>query len=53
VQFAALHNVYKADIEVMRSHVRSWGQQFAALHNVCFWHKADIVVALGNVRFWG
>jgi hypothetical protein len=25
----------------------------AKLHNVCFWHKADILVALSNVRFWG
>ena len=21
--------------------------------NVCFWHKADILIALANVRFWG
>ena len=25
----------------------------AALQNVCFWHKADMEIALGNVRFWG
>jgi hypothetical protein len=24
-----------------------------ALHNVCFWHKADIQLSPGNVRFWG
>jgi hypothetical protein len=28
-------------------------QLFAALHFVRFWHKADIKVAPGNVRFWG
>jgi hypothetical protein len=27
--------------------------RYAAVRNVCFWHKAAIVVALGNVRFWG
>jgi hypothetical protein len=21
--------------------------------NVCFWHKADMLNALANVRFWG
>jgi hypothetical protein len=21
--------------------------------NVCYWHKADIPVALSDVRFWG
>ena len=21
--------------------------------NVCFWHKADMVIALPNVRYWG
>jgi hypothetical protein len=26
---------------------------FAASHLVCYWHKADIPVALTNVRFWG
>ena len=25
----------------------------AAARNVCFWHKADITIALTNVRFWG
>jgi hypothetical protein len=25
----------------------------AALQNVRFWHKADIMVAPTNVRFWG
>jgi hypothetical protein len=23
------------------------------VRNVCFWHKADIAMALTNVRFWG
>jgi hypothetical protein len=22
------------------------------LHNVCFWHKAEIAIVLNNVRFW-
>ena len=26
---------------------------FAATHFVCFWHKADIVIVLNDVRFWG
>jgi hypothetical protein len=26
---------------------------FAVAQNVRFWHKADIPVAFGNVRFWG
>ena len=26
---------------------------FAAPHNVCFWHKADMTTALTDVRFWG
>jgi hypothetical protein len=26
---------------------------FAALHNVCFWHKADITQLSSNVRYWG
>jgi hypothetical protein len=21
--------------------------------HVCYWHKADIQLSLGNVRFWG
>jgi len=21
--------------------------------NVCFWHKADMITVLSNVRFWG
>jgi hypothetical protein len=27
--------------------------EFAAVQNVCFWHKADMAIALNNVRFWG
>jgi hypothetical protein len=26
---------------------------FAASHLVCYWHKADMTIALSNVRFWG
>jgi hypothetical protein len=26
---------------------------FTAAQNVCFWHKADMAFALGDVRFWG
>jgi hypothetical protein len=26
---------------------------FAAMHFVCFWHKADVPVAITNVRFRG
>jgi len=26
---------------------------FAALHFVCFWHKADIPRLSSNVRYWG
>ena len=26
---------------------------FAAAHYVCFWHKADMAIVLGDVRFWG
>jgi hypothetical protein len=26
---------------------------FAASHLVCYWHKADIQLLPGNVRFWG
>jgi hypothetical protein len=26
---------------------------FAASHLVCFWHKADIIAVLIQVRFWG
>ena len=26
---------------------------FAATQNVCFWHKADMLIALRNVRFRG
>ena len=26
---------------------------FVAAHFVCFWHKADICLRCGNVRFWG
>jgi hypothetical protein len=26
---------------------------FAAAQNVCFWHKADMVIALSDVCFWG
>jgi len=25
----------------------------AKITNVCFWHKADIQLSSGNVRFWG
>jgi hypothetical protein len=33
--------------------VRRYPALFAALRNVRFWHKADIVVVLIDVRFWG
>ena len=26
---------------------------FTAAQNVCFWHKADIDLSGGNVRYWG
>jgi hypothetical protein len=32
---------------------RQYAGRYAAMHFVCFWHKADIPVALTNVRFWG
>jgi hypothetical protein len=28
-------------------------RRLTAAQNVCFWHKADIVLASMNVRFWG
>ena len=29
------------------------GLSRAELRNVCLWHKADMLNALTNVRFWG
>ena len=26
---------------------------FTAAQDVCFWHKADMAIALHDVRFWG
>jgi hypothetical protein len=33
----------------MTNHV----SELIELADVCFWHKADITIALPNVRYWG
>ena len=32
--------------------IEATGRLVKISRNVCFWHKADIEVALSNVRFW-
>jgi hypothetical protein len=40
----------------IRFAMRQGGSQgeskFGALHNVCYWHLADVLIALANVCFW-
>src|SRR5262249_21364264 len=42
-----------ASMAVSRGTKRSNINVLAAARNVCFWHKADILVALTDVCFWG
>ena len=40
------------NIGYWRRYYRRYGYPAASGANVCFWHKADMLNALTNVRFW-
>jgi hypothetical protein len=51
--FAELVRVSQTSIAEQNAREAQAGACRGGMNNVCYWHKADVEIALPNVRFWG